>query len=121
MKVIVAGSRTIYDYAVVKDAIEKSGFEITELVSGGARGVDRLGERYAEENSIPTKVFIPKWDKYGKRAGYLRNEMMANYADACIMVWNGFSLGSRMMFELAQQKGIKLFNVIVKKNDIQPE
>ena len=61
MKTIVAGSRSIIDYKIVKRAIESCGFIITELVSGGANGVDKLGERYAYENSIPIVQFIPDW------------------------------------------------------------
>ncbi|MFM7858006.1 MAG: SLOG family protein, partial [Flammeovirgaceae bacterium] len=91
MKTIVAGSRGIADYEVVLAAIRQSGFEVTEVVSGTARGVDKLGERYAIENVIPITRFVPDWDKHGKRAGYLRNTEMGDYADALIAVWDGES------------------------------
>ena len=86
MKTIIAGSRGITDYSVVKQAIAESKYEITEIVSGGARGVDILGERYARESNIPIKRFLPDWDKFGKKAGILRNQDMGNYADALIAV-----------------------------------
>ena len=57
MITIVAGSRSITNYEIVKEAIEKSGFDIISIVSGGARGVDSLGERYARENGIELKQF----------------------------------------------------------------
>lgn len=44
MKVIIAGSRTLHSYDLVVRAVKDSGLQITEVVSGGARGVDRLGE-----------------------------------------------------------------------------
>ena len=101
MKVIIAGSRTIDDYAAVCRAVERSGFKPTEIVSGGARGVDRLGERWAKEHGVPVKKFTAHWDKYGKSAGYRRNEEMADYANALVAVWDGKSRGTSHMVELA--------------------
>jgi predicted Rossmann fold nucleotide-binding protein DprA/Smf involved in DNA uptake len=66
MKVIVAGSRDITDYVWVLRAISEAKFKITEIVSGGAKGVDSLGEMYAKENGIPLKVFPADWKTYGK-------------------------------------------------------
>ena len=97
MKVIVAGTRTIEDYEVVCKAIEESGFEITELVSGGARGVDKLGERWAKENGVPVNVFQAEWEKYGNRAGPIRNVAMGSYADALIAIRHGPSPGTSHM------------------------
>lgn len=97
MKVIVAGSREGFVAKNVFEAIEKSGFTITEVVSGGARGVDRDGEYYARCNNIPIKQFIPDWDKDGKVAGIWRNEDMAKYADALVAVWDGKSKGTAHM------------------------
>jgi hypothetical protein len=104
MKVIVAGSRDWYDYETVVQAIEESGFTITELVSGGARGVDRFGEQYAGENEIPIKQFIPDWSK-GRSAGIRRNGDMADYADALVAVWNGESKGTKNMIDRMRKKG----------------
>lgn len=109
MKVIVAGSRTISDCAVVSKAIAASGFEITEIVSGGARGVDLLGERYAREHGIPTKVFIAKWNDYGKAAGGMRNRDMAEYAEALIAVWDGKSRGTQDMIDKAYRRDLKVY------------
>lgn len=109
MKTIIAGSRTIGLYRVVVEAIESSGYTITELVSGGAVGVDRLGERWAKENGVPIAKFIPDWNKYLKRAGFVRNEQMVNYADALIAVWDGTSRGTKHTIDLARRKGIPVF------------
>lgn len=97
MRVIIAGSRSIEDYALVKRAISKCRFEITEVVSGGARGADLLGERWAKENGIPIRQFIPDWEGLGKKAGIMRNEQMAEYADALVAVWDGDSRGTMNM------------------------
>jgi hypothetical protein len=108
MKVIIAGSRDISDYELVVKAVEDSGFAITEVVSGTARGVDRFGERWARESNVAVKRFPANWDKYGKRAGFLRNVDMADYADALIAVWNG-STGTANMISLAKKRGLKVF------------
>jgi hypothetical protein len=99
MRVIIAGSRSIVDYDQVLVAVDNSDFYIKEVVSGAARGVDALGERYALENSLPCMQFHADWDKYGRRAGPIRNSEMAKYADAAIVVWDASSTGSRNMIE----------------------
>lgn len=99
MKVIVAGSREGFILENVFDAIKGSGYHITELVSGGARGVDKYGEEYARTKDIPIKQFIPNWDKDGKVAGFWRNEDMAKYSDALVAVWDGKSKGTKHMIE----------------------
>lgn len=109
MKVIVAGSRGITDYDTVVRAIKESGFQITELVSGGAGGVDKLGEKYANRLEIPVKVFLADWEKKKASAGIIRNAHMANYAEALIAVWDGESRGTKNMIETAEKKGLKVF------------
>lgn len=99
MKVIIAGSRDISDYSQIVTAVDSSGFKISEVVSGGARGVDHLGEKFALENCIPFKIFFADWDTYGRRAGPIRNAQMAKYANAAVVVWDGKSSGTRNMIE----------------------
>lgn len=109
MRVIIAGSRSIPDYAIVSRAIVESGFEITKVISGHARGVDRLGELWARKHKIPIQTFIPDWDRHGKIAGHLRNAEMAKVADALILIWDGMSHGSASMLRIAQEKKLKVF------------
>lgn len=94
MKVIIAGSRTIDDYNEVELAMKESGFSPTEIVSGGARGVDQLGEAWAVSHGIPFIQFIPDWETQGRYAGFLRNIQMADYADAAVFCWDGQSKGT---------------------------
>jgi len=117
MKVIIAGSRDITDYSTVKAAYLKSGFDASEVVSGGARGVDYLGELLAKDFSISVKVFPADWNKYGKRAGILRNIEMAKYADALIAVWDGESKGTAHMISEAKKNNLKVFVYSWKRND----
>lgn len=113
MKTIIAGSRTINDYELIKKAIQKSRFNITMLVSGVCRGVDKCGERWAKENNIPIKKFPADWKRFSKNAGPIRNRQMAEYADALIIVWDGFSQGSKNMIKQAELNGLTIFEAKV--------
>lgn len=114
MKTIIAGSRSILRYEVLLDAmlLFNNVWEISEIVSGTANGIDKLGERYARENNIPLKQFPANWDLYGKRAGYVRNRQMAAYADAVIVIWDGRSKGTKQMIEVAEEKGLASYAYI---------
>lgn len=94
---IVAGSRDIADYDALKKAYMQSGYQATEIVSGGARGPDKLGERLAEDLGIAVKQFIPDWDNNPRGAGYVRNAAMGDYADALLTLWDGESKGTLHM------------------------
>lgn len=106
MKAIIAGSRNIIEYDIVEECILKSGFNITEIVSGTANGVDKLGEQYAHHHNIPIKQFPADWNNLGKRAGYVRNGEMADYAEALIAIWDGQSKGTKHMIDLAKKKNL---------------
>lgn len=110
-KVIVAGSREFDDYQFLKkklDFLLMNVKEEIEIVSGTARGADMLGERYANENNYNIISFKPNWNEFGKRAGYLRNEDMAKYANACVVFWMNKSKGSKHMIDIAKKYNIKL-------------
>lgn len=110
MRVIIAGSRSITDYNLLLRAIEKSGFHFNEVVSGGAIGVDRLGERFAEENGIELVQFLPDYERYGRFFAPLqRNCEMARYADALIAVWDGKSAGTRDMIHKAESRRLLVY------------
>ena len=72
-KTIICGSRSITDYSLVELAVKQSGFVVTEVVCGEARGVDRLGKWWAGINHVPVKSFPADWVKYGPAAGAIRN------------------------------------------------
>jgi hypothetical protein len=109
MRVIIAGSRAINDYAKVCHAVQRSGFPISRVLSGMAGGVDSLGIRYAAEKGLPCDRFPAEWSKWGRRAGYRRNTQMAQHADALIAVWDGRSPGTKHMIEVAKARGLPVF------------
>lgn len=108
MKTIIAGSRDVPEYEFVKVAMDKVSWEVTEVVSGMARGVDKYGLRWAHENGIPVAKFPADWDRHGKGAGYIRNKEMAKYADALVAVWDGKSRGTKNMIKQAKEHGLKV-------------
>ena len=74
MKLIVAGWRDFKDYELLKrtlDNFQQECGNITEVVSGTAIGVDKLGEQYANENNIPIKRFVPDWKGLGRKQDLL--------------------------------------------------
>lgn len=113
-KLIIAGSRTITNYEDVRQAVIKSGYwaqyrHELEIVSGCARGVDQLGERFAEYNGLVCHRFPADWNKYGKRAGCLRNIQMGEYSDLLVAVWDGKSRGTKQMIEWSEQNGLGVY------------
>jgi hypothetical protein len=127
---IIAGSRSITDYFLICAAVKESGFQIDEVVSGNAKGVDSLGEKYALHNNIPLKQFPAPWNEtegkpqneigqtnYGKKfwklAGPFRNRQMADYATHLILCWDGKSSGSANMLKLAEEKNLTIFQKLV--------
>lgn len=107
MKVIIAGTRDFTDYKTLVDTVERTCWPITEIVSGGARGADVLGQSYATEKKLDLRVFLPDWNKHGKAAGPIRNREMAQYADGLIAFWDGVSRGTGNMITEATNAGIK--------------
>lgn len=109
-RVVVAGCRDYFDYEQARAFIHLCLQNIKEqytliFVSGGASGADRLGERYAHEHGYAIERFDADWDKYGKRAGPLRNEKMAQAADYVICFWDGKSRGTKSMIDFAKAYG----------------
>jgi len=115
-KTIIAGSRDITDYSLVLKAIKKSGFNITEVVSGKAKGVDTLGEQYAKEHNIKIKEFPADWKNLKNAAGPIRNKQMGDYADSLIAVTNG-SKGTQHMIDYATSRGLRVFVYKINKGE----
>lgn len=115
MKVIIAGSRKFDDNAhhLVRYAVKMSGFDITEVVSGGAVGIDEYGELWAETNHVPVQQFIPDWKTHGKKAGIIRNSKMAEYAGALIAIWDSSSTGTKDMIAQMKRRRKPIFRLLV--------
>lgn len=97
MKLAIIGSRTFNNYTLLC-AVVRTYFKdlsIQEVISGGAAGADSLGARYAKDNNLQLREFIPDWEKYGKSAGFIRNEDIVKNADFVLCFWDGVSRGTQ--------------------------
>jgi len=115
MKIVVGGSREFTDktrvFEVMEDVlfqVERLGLRSVTILSGEARGSDRLGEKYAEHRELRLERFPADWDRYGKSAGVIRNKQMATKADMAVLFWDGESAGTKNMMEemWAQRKPV---------------
>ena len=113
MKLLIAGSRSVTDF----DFTPYVSTDTDLIISGGARGIDRIAERYADEKGISKLVLRPNYRLYGKAAPIKRNEVMVALADALIIVWDGVSRGTKYTLEYAKKKGKPVTLVLYEKKD----
>jgi len=111
-RIIVAGSRTFADYALLdrklSHILQRLTPDDTVIVSGTARGADRLAEHWAGQHRFEVLRFPAQWNVHGRRAGYVRNEQMLEVATGLVAFWDGQSRGTAHMIDIARKKGIKV-------------
>ena len=101
MKVAIVGSRSIR----IDDLAPYIPKETTEIVSGGASGVDTCAKDYAISHKIKLTEFLPNYERYGKAAPIKRNSQIVNYADEVIAFWDGKSHGTKHVLDLCKKLG----------------
>ena len=111
-KVVIAGSRGFSNYKLLKETCnnvlkEKRKTHNIVVISGNAKGADKAGEKYAVDEDFDLEIFPADWKKFGKSAGFRRNEQMAEVADGLIAFWDGKSHGTKHMIDIAKEKGIE--------------
>ena len=102
MRVAVIGSRTLH-IENLKDYLPDG---TTEIVSGGAKGVDADAKEYATQNQIPITEFLPDYQRYGRGAPLKRNIQIIDYADIVLAVWDGKSRGTKFVIDQCKKKNI---------------
>lgn len=108
----VVGSRTLKDYQLVSTEIKNLVGENRDIpnlhyiISGGAAGADTLAELYAKENGVKMKILKPDWQKYGKKAGILRNKDIVENANFLLAFWDGKSPGTKHIIAYAKIKNL---------------
>jgi len=110
MKVAVIGSRNITGINL-KEYIS---VDVTEIVSGGAKGVDTLARQYAVENNIKLTEFLPQYDRYKRGAPLKRNIQIAEYADKVFAFWDGVSRGTKFVIDYCENNNIPIEIIVVK-------
>ena len=109
MKLIVAGGRTVHLLPVEIAVLDALRPVITEIVSGGAAGIDTDGEHWAKSSGVPVKQFVAKWQELGRKAGPIRNGEMASYADAVMLLPGGS--GTENMKRAAEKRGLLIIDL----------
>lgn len=129
LRIIIAGGRDFADYGALKmetlAAIKEVNLKINgtdkiskdriTIISGCARGADSLGIKFAEDFQLPIEKFPAQWDKFGNKAGYLRNQEMAKFATSdensagvLIAFWDGKSKGTNHMINIAKKAKLEV-------------
>ena len=101
MKIAVIGSRSL----VVTNLHTFLPENCSEIVSGGAVGIDRCAKEYAIANRLKLTEFLPEYERYQKRAPLMRNRRIIDYADSVLAFWDGTSKGTRFVIETCRELG----------------
>lgn len=125
MQLIIAGSRSINDMTLLDEyvwdahgmladdivkqygAIPMFALGLT-IIEGGAKGIDRLARQWAKRHQLPCRTYSADWERHGKSAGYKRNEIMAENADALLAFWDGKSKGTQHMINAAMRNHLPI-------------
>ena len=110
MKIAIIGSRSV----TVSDLTPYVPHDCSEIVSGGARGVDLCAAKFAKEKGIKLTEFLPNYKKYGRSAPLLRNKLIVEYADSVIAFWDGASKGTAYVIKLCEESN-KPCKIVPKK------
>ncbi len=103
MNVAIVGSRNL-NIEIEKYIPE----ETTSIISGGADGIDRLAEKYADSYNIPKLIFKPEYNLYGRSAPLIRNRLIVDNADLIVAIWDGKSRGTKFTIDYALKKNKKI-------------
>lgn len=106
-KLIIAGSRDITDLELIKSEYKELGIKVIEIVSGMARGPDKLGITLAEQEDLPVKEMPADWEAEPRAGGYIRNDAMAQYGTFALLFWDGVSKGTKHMQDCCTKHGIQ--------------
>ena len=99
MKLLIVGSRSITKF----DLSPYISADVDTVISGGADGIDRLAEEYADVYRLSKYIIRPRYDRYGRAAPLKRNEQMVEMADAVLVVWDGDSKGTEYTVKYAKK------------------
>ncbi len=107
-RIVISGSRNYLNYYEAKEYIDYVTKDLMKkynliFISGTCKGADALGERYAKENNYKIEYYPAQWEKYGKKAGPIRNRQMAEVADYIICFWDGKSLDTKSMIKYSKE------------------
>lgn len=120
MRVVVCGGRNFNDFYSLTMALNAIHLitPITELIEGGAKGADLLANVWATFKGIKITTVRAEWEKYGKRAGFIRNMKMAEMKPDCVIAFPG-GAGTQNMIHQARLRGIQVSEVVIREHEPQ--
>lgn len=101
MKLAIIGSRSIADPCLEEHVPS----ETTLIISGGANGVDKIAEQYADIHKLSKLIIRPQYQKYGRGAPIVRNKLIVDAADEILAFWDGVSKGTKSVIDYAEKRG----------------
>lgn len=109
MKLAIVGSRNLH----ITNLEHYITADVTEIVSGGAKGIDSCARVFATSKGIPLKEFLPDYNKYGRSAPIIRNKEIVDYSDAVLTFWNGNSKGTKSVIDYCKKQDKPVRIVII--------
>jgi len=115
MKVAVIGSRNL----IVQDLKHYLPEEVTEIVSGGAKGVDTSAKEYADAQGIKLTEFLPEYGRYGRGAPLKRNISIVEYADLVLAFWDGKSRGTKFVIDECKKRNKSVRIILMNSEQLE--
>lgn len=116
MKIAIIGSRSFTDYTLLCTTVDahlaKYKLRATQIVSGGAKGADKLAEKYALENQLEMIIYKPDWEAFGKRAGIIRNTYIVENSELIFAFWDGVSKGTKNTIDQSLALGTPIVTIV---------
>jgi len=119
MRLGVIGSRSFDNYSLLCVTLNQYLETTQKVVSGGARGADRMGVHWAQSNDIPYEEFLPDYEQYGKQAPFIRNKDIVNNSDLVVAFWDGKSAGTKHSLNYAKIRGVK--SVVIRFTNVSTQ
>jgi hypothetical protein len=113
MKLVIAGSHRFTDYQRLCQALAPDRHRITQVLTGGAQGAERLGYRWAWKHAVKHQLCRADWERFGKTAGVRRNHQMAQAGDVLVMFGDGLTPGTAHLIQCMQALGKPVVRVSV--------
>lgn len=110
-RVIVCGGRDFHDGFLLAEVLRQELNLDDTVIVGGARGADKMAEQWAREQGFEVVVFPAQWDKFGKKAGFLRNTQMLEEGEATRVIAFPGGVGTQMMMDIARRAHVEVLEV----------
>ena len=114
MRVLVCGGRDYFDEKTMRTVLDKYFYGREDvLICGMAKGADLMSRRLVREIAPDAHVeeYPADWSKYGKRAGYIRNQQMLDEGQPDIVIAFPGGRGTAMMVKIAKEAGVPVHEI----------